>query len=298
MKQCITFILTLVILASNSLHAAEDNYRYYLSGLAIFRNDADYLKEWLEYHKLLGVEHFYLYNNLSEDDYLEVLQPYIDSGYVELTQWPYEHGEGSTWFQIQKACYRDAIDKCVNETKWLAIIDTDEFIVPSQHKSLADLIASEEKKKQNKKVARYEISWILFGTSEVERVPSDKLMIELLTMNEAKVNKMYKSIVRPQYVGNYINPHKTSLINKMKHKRLPISKAQVNHYILRDLYFLHNVKIPRVDNYYDGTEYLFRVDKECCHINGYSDKILRFVPELKERMGLQDPKLQPSPRKK
>ncbi len=37
----------------------------------------------------MGAKHFYLYNNLSQDNYLEVLQPYIESGDVELIEWPY-----------------------------------------------------------------------------------------------------------------------------------------------------------------------------------------------------------------
>src|SRR5215204_456630 len=52
----------------------------------MFQNEAPYLKEWIEYHRLVGVKHFYLWNNQSEDDYLSVLQPYIDKGIVELFQ--------------------------------------------------------------------------------------------------------------------------------------------------------------------------------------------------------------------
>ncbi|MEM1283543.1 MAG: glycosyltransferase family 92 protein [Chlamydiota bacterium] len=285
MKHHLSLLLTYILLTATSLSAEPKEYRYYLGALAIFRNDAPYLKEWIEYHKLVGIEHFYLYNNLSNDGHIEVLQPYIDNGYVELIDWPYEHGKDGHWTKIQRNAYRHAIEGCSSETKWLAIIDTDEFIVPGEHKSLNELIASEEAKKQNKNVARYEISWILFGTSGVERTPNNRLMIELLLKNEGKANKMYKSIVRPQYVGDYINPHKTNLTKKMKHKKLPLSTAQVNHYVLRDQYFLHKVKIPRVGNYYKSTEYLLNLDKQCCHINRFSDKILRFAPQLSENMG-------------
>jgi Glycosyltransferase family 92 len=289
MKKFTSLCFLLILISYTSLFSEQQKpheaYRYYLSAVAIFRDEADYLKEWIEYHKLLGIEHFYLYNNLSEDHYQTVLQPYIDNGDVDLIEWPYENGPGNPWSKIQKKSYHDAVEKCIDDTKWLAILDTDEFFVPNQHDTIASLIASEEVKKKNKRVAGYEISWILFGTSGVEKVPSDKLMIELLTLNEGKVNVMGKSIVRPQYVGSYINPHKTSLTHKMKNRKLPITTAQVNHYIIRDQYFLHEVKIPRVARYCDKTDYLLRLDKECCHNNPYSDKILRFVPELKKRMG-------------
>ena len=48
-----------------------------LSIAAIMKNEKPYLKEWLEYHQLIGVEHFYLCDNDSNDGTEEYLQPYI-----------------------------------------------------------------------------------------------------------------------------------------------------------------------------------------------------------------------------
>ena len=36
-------------------------FLYDLAVAAIFKDEARYLKEWLDYHLLAGVEHFYLY---------------------------------------------------------------------------------------------------------------------------------------------------------------------------------------------------------------------------------------------
>ena len=46
----------------------------YLSVCAIYKNEARYLAEWLEFHLLAGVEHLFLYNNDSTDDHREVLR--------------------------------------------------------------------------------------------------------------------------------------------------------------------------------------------------------------------------------
>ena len=35
-------------------------FLYDLAVVAIFKDEARYLKEWLDYHLLAGVEHFYL----------------------------------------------------------------------------------------------------------------------------------------------------------------------------------------------------------------------------------------------
>ena len=58
---------------------ALSQYKYDLAVCAIFKNEARFLKEWIEFYKLIGVEHFYLYNNFSNDNYQDVLQPYINS---------------------------------------------------------------------------------------------------------------------------------------------------------------------------------------------------------------------------
>ena len=56
----------------------------FLSTIAIFKNEEDILDEWIRHHLWQGVEHFYLINNGSTDNYLEILQPYIDSQKVTL----------------------------------------------------------------------------------------------------------------------------------------------------------------------------------------------------------------------
>lgn len=35
------------------------SYSVYLAVCAIFRDEAPYLAEWIEFHRLVGVEHFY-----------------------------------------------------------------------------------------------------------------------------------------------------------------------------------------------------------------------------------------------
>ena len=88
--------------------------KYNVAVCAIFKNEEPYLKEWLEFNHIIGVEHFYLYNNNSEDDYQTVLQPYIDNGLVTLIQWPHN--------QKQMECYMSCIEGYSKETKWLGFI--------------------------------------------------------------------------------------------------------------------------------------------------------------------------------
>lgn len=126
--------------------------KYNVSICAIFKNEATYLKEWLEFNHLVGVEHFYLYNNNSEDDYEVVLKPYIKSGLVTLIDWPQN--------QRQMECYQTCIKDFSAETKWLGFIDIDEFIVPKSTDSIYEFLKPFENK-----AGAVNLYWKLFGTS-------------------------------------------------------------------------------------------------------------------------------------
>ena len=58
----------------------------YLSIGAVFKDERDYLQEWIDFHRRVGVEHFFLYDNESSDTPEEVLTPYVDDGLVTLIQ--------------------------------------------------------------------------------------------------------------------------------------------------------------------------------------------------------------------
>ena len=126
--------------------------KYNVSICAIFKNEASYLREWLEFNHLVGVEHFYLYNNNSEDDFLRVLKPYMSQGMVTLIDWPHN--------QKQMESYMDCIQKYSSESKWIGFVDIDEFIVPKSTDDIYSFLKPFEKK-----CGAVNIYWKLFGTS-------------------------------------------------------------------------------------------------------------------------------------
>lgn len=86
----------------------------YLSVCAIFQDEAPYLREWIEYHRLMGAEHFYLYDNDSHDEFLEVLQPYINKRIVTLIDWPSSRDE--EWVSHQILAYNHFVETVKNKT--------------------------------------------------------------------------------------------------------------------------------------------------------------------------------------
>ena len=95
-----------------------------ISIAAIFRNEADYLKEWIEFHLMVGVDRFYLYDNESTDCFLPILKPYIECGKVVLIPWATFLKDASA----QRLAYAHAVCNCNATVRWLVFIDIDEFL--------------------------------------------------------------------------------------------------------------------------------------------------------------------------
>lgn len=261
---------------------------YEIALCAIFQNEADYLKEWIEFHKLVGVQHFYLYNNLSDDHYYQVLEPYIVSGEVELLEWDnVYHEDGSRhWSLTQTSAYEHAIKLAKRKAKWLAILDTDEFLFPVQEDNLVDFLRAYECE------AALCVNWQMYGTSGVSSILPGHLLIEDLIYKgptEYGENVHVKSIVRPKWVESVPNPHYCNFlyncyqVNSNKEPSFGpfsyvlVDKIRINHYWTRDETFFYEKKVPRREGWADGASFI-----RAANINEVVDtSIYKYVDRLR-----------------
>ena len=95
---------------------------YQVSILAMFKNESMIIKDWMEHYLREGVEHFYLIDNGSTDDYYEKIKIY--DKYITLTKDPTRLPKGTQTYLFNKI-YLETIKK---ETKWIIICDIDEYI--------------------------------------------------------------------------------------------------------------------------------------------------------------------------
>lgn len=257
----------------------------------IFRNEAPYLKEWIDFHRLIGVEKFYLFDNLSTDSFQSVLEPYRDL--VELTSWPLEHSNIVDWNEIQCLAYERAIHKAKGKAKWLAIIDVDEFLFSPLATHIGELLAPFEH------VGGVGVNWQAFGTSSISQIPNNKLLIETLNHKfpeQTGTNHHVKSIVRPDRVFSCDNPHYviykpgfgqvtpdgTPFEGRLS-PTIKIDRLRINHYTLRDETYFRTQKVPRLEKWWNGVSVAEweRKYKETAQVEDVM--IHRFVPFLKRK---------------
>jgi hypothetical protein len=164
----------------------------YLSACAIYRDEAHYLREWVEFHRLVGVERFYLYNNRSTDDHRRVLAPRIEDGSVVVTDWPLYPG--------QKAAYDHCIELHRDESRWIAFFDIDEFLFSPTGLQLPEVLAGYEQ------WPGIGVNRVRFGTSGHKVRPSG-LVIENYVRRAPLSRYLVKSIVDPRRTSRCRTAH-------------------------------------------------------------------------------------------
>ena len=138
------------------------NFRHELAACTMFRNEAAYLDEWITFHRGVGVQHFYLYNNGSTDNFREVLEPWIRRGVVTLRDW---HKEGG-----QVGAFNDCIRRFRMQSRWIAFLDADEFLFSPENRDLREVLP------------RYEghpaifVYWVLFGSGGHTKRPEGSVI--------------------------------------------------------------------------------------------------------------------------
>lgn len=281
MKKIFQAIVLILIIVIATIVLCIQQKTYYLSIGAIMKNEKPYLKEWLEYHLMQGVEHFYLCDNDSTDGTKEYLEPYIKNGTITYIK--------QSGINQQLKCYEKIVTKYKNETKWLALIDLDEYLVPLQKSTMRAFL------KEFEDVSEVSLNWMNYGDSEAISRPSG-LITEFFTSHSRALNHTVKSIVRPEKVidfslfganhytrvdGLSVNEYHKP-VSFMLNFNISADKARVNHYILKSFAeFLYK----KGRGHPEGTAidyeyYFFHNDNEVKN----DTTMLRFLPKLKKRM--------------
>ncbi len=166
----------------------------YLGIGAIYRWEARDLREWVAFHRVVGVERFFLYDNASDDDHLEALAPFIEDGSVTVHHWPVFPGQGPA--------YDHCLARHGDEARWIAFLDADEFLFSPTGRPLPEVLRDYE---QHPGIG---VSRAWMGTAGHETRPDGLLTANFSSrLHLPEPNRSVKSIVDPSRVVHRVNEH-------------------------------------------------------------------------------------------
>ncbi len=204
----------------------------------------------------MGVEHFYLYDNESTDNLMEVLEPYLydtsrdcnnSKRCVTLISY---HGKAR-----QIAAYNDALEKFKEESRWLALIDLDEFICPSEKISIPEIL------KDYESYPALVINWQSFDSNNHEKRPEGGVL-----ENYTRVHKLYNRFKVNCYIKTIIDPMRTKECIVHHHRYLNQNAVDENYRNMKTtLSSTQNIKLIRINHYFMNSkeEFMLRCQKGC-----------------------------------
>ncbi len=179
---------------------ARSLFRHELAAVLIIKDEAVYIKEWIDYHLLVGIDHFYVYNNDSSDNLTEILKPYVADGLVT-----YHSIAGRC---AQCAAYNDALGRYRFDCRYMICFDVDEFIYPKNDRRLIEFV--DEIFDSDENIGEIVIHWQVFGSNNLDEAKLEQGVLDRFTRRAAENNpwnRFFKAIVNPRRVKFYPDPH-------------------------------------------------------------------------------------------
>ena len=177
----------------------------------LIKDENEYLQEWLDYHRKVGISHFYIYDNNSRVPISEELQNEKD---VTIKLWSHNPVN-------QCAAYNDCCKTHNTEVDKIAFIDTDEFICfDSKYKTIQEVWLDLER--QFGRIDHLGAYWRMYGKTE----PYFQTRQSIDDYKQYYENYHIKSIFDPKLVKQFTDPHHAIVTgNYINEKNEPIINA-------------------------------------------------------------------------
>jgi Glycosyltransferase family 92 len=209
---------------------------------AIVKDEAPYIKEWVEFHASQGVSEFLLYDNGSGDGLSDIVASIRGGIKPNLVPWD----NRISWIHTQRAAYSDAIRRLFTRVEFVAFIDVDEFLYSPEGLQLPTVLSG-----YSPTVGAVGVNQLVFGSSGAVRYSSEPVLQRFTRRanNDHPESRWYKSIVRPDRIsypetahvfrlrgGDYVHADGTTLTKSNPpgtSVRICNSCLLLNHYMLK-----------------------------------------------------------------
>ncbi len=272
--------------------------------VAIFKAEDDYLVEWIEFHRMMGVDHFILYDNGLEKSSQAILKPYCKKGIVTHIPFPdipgLRDGKHADTLSIQQLAYGDFILRFSHYFKYILQLDIDEFLFPKSHNTIQDVLNHYN----NSHLEKIEINVTNFGDNGHLTKPSGLVIENFTKSGNCVVPRVVKSVSSTKYLSKvYAHTsvhrfsHRFSIKNMLTKLffRYPIivkgktanNLFQLNHYITKS----KEEFLTKGEKYKIGWQYgkknanlYTELNRQYNMVDNHT--ILRYLPNLTNKLKL------------
>jgi len=222
-----------------------EDINYFLSVIAIFKNETMNLKVWLDHYLWQGVDHFYLIDNGSSDNPLNILDSYIKDGLVTYRFKPKRFAQEEHYNEMYK----------IIKSKWVMVVDLDEFVY-SPWNTISNVL--------NNELKDYNLiymNWIMFGSNDLIDHPNDirTAITKRKSIEESLCNTSFnylKYICKKENILS-LGIHEPEFINKNSINSVICNTLlRLNHYPIQSKYYFNIVKSARGDVHNINNEYI------------------------------------------
>jgi len=171
--------------------------------VAIVKNEARYLLEWLAFYDCIGVKHFVIFDNESTDDTRKILDRYAELVDIEIIHWPTSKGASP-----QISAYNYFLENYRTTFEFAAFFDSDEFLIPLNGVDFVDFLNSIPNS-----VGGIAFNQRVFGSSGELKYKTDLVLKRFRQCSESQYdeNKYYKSMYRLRNIEIITNVHGSAL---------------------------------------------------------------------------------------
>ena len=181
--------------------------------------------EWIAYHKLQGVQHFYLMSNGDTEALRILLAPYVQEGTVEIIDWYFNRRCWTHQAPQTNAC----IYRYLGLARWVAMMDIDEFFsVPSNTETVRSLV---EKLDGNVGAFCGSMYWFRNLSDYPKMQPSFRHLVTEDFVDRFTIDmwRRRKCLFRPENV-NIVRVHEHCGGLPAEARAVSLDKLRVNHY--------------------------------------------------------------------
>ena len=217
------------------------NYKYKLSIISMFKNEATILESWLQHYIEEGVEHFYLIDNGSTDNFKSIINKFMPKITLisDSTRFPAVNHIGPQQYLENKYF----LDKVKKESEWVFICDIDEYLYNKKSRYITDYL--------NKTIYNYIKVYFVYYGSTFENTPDClptsliKCQAENPSTTTEIIDILWKTILKTNILTK-IDCHNHHVNNNVKKTDLYYGDDLIlNHYQHISKNYFFNVRCKR-----------------------------------------------------